>query len=157
MNFPRTIRMDNSDLNVFPRAAEPEEWAVPGTFAFANTESGSLSGKALLAFASGWLGINSFGRSTLVQVSPITYEELDDVMHKLGAHLVAEYGAPNLAAAMPAAQEETNYAIELCQHEPGTLLAIEREFTEKGVGEKVRVITPKGEKPHAKIWEIVED
>ena len=30
----RTIRLDPSDAFVFTRAAEPGEWAVPGTFLF---------------------------------------------------------------------------------------------------------------------------
>ena len=35
MRFPRTIRLDASDERVFAQAAEPEEWAVSGAFAFA--------------------------------------------------------------------------------------------------------------------------
>ena len=31
MKFPRTIRLDPSDVKVFPLAAEPGEWAVPGS------------------------------------------------------------------------------------------------------------------------------
>ncbi len=72
MKFTRTIRLDPSDVKVFPLAAEPGEWAVAGTFAFADTEPAALSRKEQLAFKSGWLGTGSFGRSTLVQVVYIT-------------------------------------------------------------------------------------
>ncbi len=155
--FPRTIRLDVSDLNVFPAAAEPGEWAVPGTFAYSDTEPDSLSGKEQLAFKGGWLGVESFGRSTFVQVSSVTYAQLDTIVERLAAHFVAHYGAPDMPAAIPAAQEEANDAIGLCAHEVGTLLAIERTFTEDGVAEKIRVVEPPGEGLHAKIWEIVED
>ena len=155
--FPRTIRLDVSDLNVFPAAAEPGEWAVPGTFAYSDTEPASLSGKEQLAFEGGWLGVESFGRSTFVQVSSATYEQLDTIVERLAAHFVDRYGAPGMPAAIPVAQEEADYAIGLCDHEVGTLLAIERAFTEDGVTEKIRVVKPRGEDLHAKIWEIVED
>ena len=155
--FPRTIRMDASDLNVFPAAAEPGEWAVPGTFAYSDAEPDSLSGKDQLAFKSGWLGVESFGRSTFVQVASVTYEQLDTIVERLAAHFIAHYGAPDMPAAIPAAQEEADYAIGLCAHEVGTLLAIERAFTEEGIAEKIRIVEPRGERLHAKIWEIVED
>lgn len=155
--FPRTIRLDASDLNVFPAAAEPGEWAVPGTFAYSDTEPGSLSGKDQLAFKGGWLGIESFGRATFVQVASVTYEQLDAIVERLAAHFVDHYGAPDMPAAIPAAQEEADYAIGLCAHEVGTLLAIERAFTEEGVAEKFRTVEPGGEGVHARIWEIVED
>ena len=155
--FPRTIRMDASDLNVFPAAAEPGEWAVPGTFAFSDTEPGSLTGKEQLAFKSGWLGIESFGRATFVQVTSVTYEQLDTIVERLAAHFIAHYGAPDMPAAIPAAQEEADYAIGLCDHEVGTLLAIERAFTEEGIADKFRTVEQRGEPLHARIWEIVED
>jgi len=33
MHFLRTVQLDASDLQVFEQAAEPGEWAVPGSFA----------------------------------------------------------------------------------------------------------------------------
>ena len=155
--FPRTIRLDVSDLNVFAAAAEPGEWAVTGTFAYSDTEPASLSGKDQLAFKNGWLGIESFGRSTFVQVASVTYEQLDSIVEQLAAHFVAQYGAPDMPAAVPVAQDEADYAIGLCAHAVGTLLAIERAFTEDGIAEKIRVVEPRGEGLHAKIWEIVEE
>src|SRR5262245_65068190 len=64
----RTIRLDPSDTFVFERAAEPGEWAVSGAFAFAQLDIGKLEGKQRAAFRSGFLGIESLGWSTLVQV-----------------------------------------------------------------------------------------
>ena len=64
----RTIRLDPSDTFVFERAAEPGEWAVSGAFAFWNDDVTALEGKARAAFRSGFLGVQSLGWSTLVQI-----------------------------------------------------------------------------------------
>ncbi len=157
MKFPRTIRLDPSDVKVFPLAAEPGEWAVPGTFAFADAEPQSMSRKEQLAFKSGWLGTGSFGRSTMVQVVDITAEQYDDVVRMIADHLVSEYGAPDRDAAMTAARDEAADAAGLCDHPINTLLAIEREFTDDGIGERVRAITPEPAGAHTRGWEIVED
>ena len=68
MKLLRTIRLDPSDTFVFERAAEPGEWAVPGGFAFATMDVARLEGKKRAAFRSGFLGIDSLGWSTLLQV-----------------------------------------------------------------------------------------
>ncbi len=157
MKFPRTIRLDPSDVKVFPLAAEPGEWAVPGTFAFADAQPQSLSRKEQLAFKSGWLGTGSFGRSTMVQVVDITAEQYDEVVRMIADHLVSESGAPDSHAAITAARDEAADAAGLCDHPPNTLLAIEREFTDDGISERVRAITPEPAGAHTRVWEIVED
>lgn len=157
MKFPRTIRLDPSDVKVFPLAAEPGEWAVTGTFAFADAEPQSLSRKEQLAFKSGWLGTGSFGRSTMVQVVDITAEQYDEVVRMIADHLVSEYGAPDAEAALAAARDEAAYAAGLCDHPVNTLLAIERELTDEGISERVRAITPEPAGAHTRVWEIVED
>ncbi len=157
MKFPRTIRLDPSDVKVFPHAAEPGEWAVTGTFAFTDAEPQSLSRKEQLAFKSGWLGTGSFGRSTMVQVVDITAEQYDEVVRLIADHLVSAYGAPDTDAALAAARDEAADAAGLCDHPPNTLLAIEREFTDDGISERVRAITPEPAGAHTRVWEIVED
>ena len=157
MKFPRTIRLDASDVYVFPVAAEPGEWAVPGAFAFAERHPATFDRKERLAFASGWLGTESFGRSSLVEVAEIGEQEFFAVVERLARHFVDCYGAPDLPAALPAARQEADYAAGLCQHKIHTLLAVEREMTEQGVVERFRVIVPSRTKDHAKIWEIVAD
>ncbi len=157
MKFPRTIRLDPSEVKVFPQDAEPGEWAVPGTFAFADAEPQSLSRKEQLAFKSGWLGTGSFGRSTMVQVVDITGEQYDEVVRMIADHLVSEYGAPDTDRALAAARDEAADAAGLCDHPVNTLLAIEREFTDEGISERVRAITPEPAGAHTRVWEIVED
>lgn len=157
MKFPRCIRLDASDAQVFHRAARPGEWAVPGSFAFADADPASLDGKQRQAFARGWLGTESFGHSSLVEVTEIDEAAFFQVVERLARHFVAAYGAPDLAAALPAARAEADDAAGLCDHKVHTLLALEREATEAGLVERVRVITPERAEDHARIWEIVED
>ena len=112
MRLPRTIRLDGSDEQVFERAAAPDEWAVSGAFAFADTPPEALRGKTAQAFARGFLGTKSFGWSTLVAVAEIGPGELEAVIEALARHFVECYGAPSLAAARPAAEAEAAFARE---------------------------------------------
>lgn len=157
MKFPRTIRLDVSDANAFSLAAEPEEWAVTGTFAFADADPETMTAKEQLAFRNGWLGTNSFGRATFVQVATIPDNQFDDVIRRLAAHLFQAYGAPDMLAATEAARGEVHYAADLCDHPAGTMLSIEREFTDEGVTERIGVIPKTGDDAHAQIWSLAED
>lgn len=163
MRFPRVIRLDASDAYVFSPAAEAGEWAVPGSFAFFGIEAASLEGKEKIAFASGWLGTESWGRASLVEIAEIDEAGFHRVIERLGRHFAERYGAPSLVEALPAARQEAEEASDLCEHKLGTLLAIEREpapaqddgapaFTER-----LRVIQPQRAQDHAKIWEIGEE
>ena len=157
MKFPRCIRLDASDLNIYTRAAEPGEWAVPGGFAYADCDPEGLDRKARLAFHSAWLGTESSGHTTLAEVAEIDAAGFERVIEHLARHFVEIYGAPDLAAARPVARAEAEEAAALCQHKLHTLLAIEREMTEAGVVERFRVITPARARDHAKVWEIVPE
>jgi hypothetical protein len=156
--FPRTIRFDASDERVFERAAGPDEWAVSGAFAFADADPAAITGKARQAFANGFLGTASFGWSTFVAVAEIAPDEFERVVGTLAAHFVERYGAPSLAAALPVARAEAEFAASLCEgHKVNTLLAVERAFGPDGIRERFRVIEPRGEPQHARIWELADD
>lgn len=157
MKFPRTIRLDNSDLQVFHRAAAPGEWAVPGSFAFLERDPAGFDTKEQLAFRSGWLGTASFGRATLAEVAEIAEAEFFQVVERLAAHFVERYGAPGLAEALPAAREEADHAASLCDHKVHSLLAIERELGDAGIVERFRVVRPERAPDHARIWQIVPE
>src|ERR1700722_6247685 len=45
MKLLRTIRLDPSDAFIFPAAAEPGEWAVPGAFMFFGADLAAFVGK----------------------------------------------------------------------------------------------------------------
>jgi hypothetical protein len=157
MKFPRCVRLDSSDLHVYRCAAEPGEWAVPGGFAFADRDPSGFDNKEQLAFQSGWLGTESFGRSSLVEVAEIDEAGFAMVVERLAHHFVEAYGAPDLADALTVAREEADDAASLCEHKRHSLLALEREMTEAGMVERFRVITPERARDHAKIWDIVPD
>src|SRR4051812_42943508 len=108
--LPRTIRLDPSDLVVFTRAAEPGEWAVPGGFAFWDEDPAALAGKRRQEFRAGFLGLGSFGWSTLVEVAEASPQARDAAVTALAAHILAGYGAPDAAAARAAAEEEVAFA-----------------------------------------------
>ena len=48
MKFPKTIRFDNSDLNIFENPSEEGEWAISGAFEFSNDTKENLKGKRKL-------------------------------------------------------------------------------------------------------------
>ena len=158
MKLPRTIRLDGSDPRVFTHAAEVGEWAVTGTFAFVDATPGDMDNKTQLAFKSGWLGLDSFGFSTFVQICVVPEGEDEAAARALAAHLFEVYGAPDMLMAMTAAKSEIAYAASLCDQPAGTLLAIEREMTEDGITEKIRVIPrPDDEGGHAQIWSLTDE
>ncbi len=153
MKFPRTLRLDQSDPQVFPAAAEPGEWAIPGSFAFADSAPEAITGKAQQAFANGWLGLESFGRATLVEVADITDAELARLIERLAQHFLSNYHAPDLAQALPVARAEIDDAASLCPHKVHTLLAIERLINPAGeIVERVRVVEPQRAQEHTRIW-----
>ena len=157
MKFPRTIQFDISDKNTFPVAAEPEEWALTGTFAFSDSDPQTLSNKEQLAFRNGWLGIGSFGHSTFAVVAEISHDQFETVVSRLAGHLFEHYRAPDMLAAAEAARTEADYAATLCSHPLETILGIYREFTEEGIRERIHVISKQTDPMHAKIWTVVDD
>jgi hypothetical protein len=158
MKMLRTIRLDASDANVFPEAARPGEWAVTGTFAFADADPGAWSRKEQIAFRSGWLGTESLGRATFVQVADIAGETFEQVVEQLARHFRERYGAPDAEAASKAAREEVAYAAGLADQPPGTLLAIEREFRDDSIAERIKIVdTARRGDQHARIWTVVDD
>ena len=155
--FPKVIRLDSSDLQVFPQAAAPGEWAVPGSFAFSDAKFEDLAGKERLAFVHGWLGTESFGFAALVEVAEISEAEYVQVVERLAQLFVERYRAPSLGDALPAARSEAEYAAALSDHKAHQLLAMEREEGPDGLVERVRLVRPERASSHAKIWEIVAD
>jgi hypothetical protein len=145
--LPRTIRLDPSDKHIFATAAEPGEWAVPGTFLFWDRPADSLSRKEAIAFRSGFLGVNSFGHSTLVTVQEARPDERAAMVETLAGQFVAHLGAPSIDIALPAAEQEVALAASLCaEHGIGTLIALHRKRGEDGdIREQFRTLRPRDE------------
>lgn len=145
MKLARVIRLDESDLNVFTNAAEPGEWAIPGTFAYSKWTEDDLTGKARQEFAHGWLGLTSFGRASVVAVTSITETERSGLIDLLAFHFTEAWGAPNVDTARPVAEEEIAHMVQMCSdQDENTLMVIERELTEAGVKDRFRLIPPQG-------------
>lgn len=140
IRFPLTVRLDESDVQIFERAAEAGEWAIPGSFVFSNASEADLIGKTRQAFASGFLGLASFGWSTLVSVGEMPDAEYETLENSLAMHFVARYGAPDIASALPAAKAELEFATGLCDHPLNSILAVERSLQPDGIREQFRLV-----------------
>ncbi len=148
MKLLRTIRLDASDNFVFESAAEPGEWAVSGAFVFWGGDPAALAGKARSAFRSGFLGVASLGWSTLVQIVEASEAERAELVDALAAQLVKRFGAPDVAAAKAAAEEEVAFAESLCTQPQDTLIAVHRTYDDGNVREAFRTLRPRnGQKP----------
>ena len=128
----RAIRLDASDTFVFERAAAPNEWVVSGSFLFWDQDVSRLQGRAKSAFRSGFLGLGSNGWTTLAVVVEATADEREAALASLSAYLMAEQGAPDMAAARAAAADEIDFAENLAQHPLQTLVAVHRSLTADG-------------------------
>lgn len=144
MKLLRTIRLDPSDTFVFERAAEPGEWAVSGGFVFSDTDPDRLQGKARTAFRAGFLGVDSLGWSTLVQIVEATAEDRTGLVDKLTHRLVRSFGAPDPAAARAAADEEVSFSESLCTQPVDSLIAVHRTFENGELREAFRSLRPRG-------------
>jgi hypothetical protein len=143
LKLPRTIRLDPSDTFVFERAAEPGEWAVSGAFVFWNRDLANLRQKQRVALRSGFLGIDSLGWSTLAIVTEASEADRQAMVERLAGQLLEKYGAPNVAAARLAAEEEVAFAASICDPPPQTLLAVQRSVEDGEIRERFRTLKPR--------------
>ncbi len=158
MKLPKTIQLDVSDTQVFEMAAQPGEWAVTGSFRYSDVDPDTFNRKQRFAFQSAWLGVETGGHSTFVQVTSASPEDLESVAGKLADLFVRDFGAPDQATALPVARDEVRYVSELCEFDDGTLLSLTREPGPDGVREVVRPVpTSTGTDQPFRIWEIVEE
>jgi hypothetical protein len=152
----RTIRLDPSDTFVFEHAADPGEWAVSGAFMFADADPDALAGKSRAAFRGGFLGVASLGWSTLVQIVEATQEDRDRLVDTLGRQLHERLGAPDLATARTAAEEEVAFAASLCDHPRDTLVAVRRTFEDGAIREAFRTLHPRGTRKPMRAFSFLE-
>ncbi len=144
MMLARAIHFDESDMNIFHFPAGTGEGCISGGFEFSNWSEADLVGKARQAFSNGWLGIETFGRVSVVAVTQTEQSELDLLLKTLSQHFVDVYGAPSIADAEGVAREEIRHMIDICDGQPpNTLLLVSRELTEAGVKESFRVVEPR--------------
>ena len=156
MRFPRVIRLDDSDSQVYENPAIPGEWAVPGSFVFLDVDPDTLNGKQIQAFHRGFLGTKSLGWSTLVTIAEISDEEYQVAIESLATYFMQQGGAPDRTAALTAAREEAVFAASLCDHEIHTLLTLERKAEGESIIENFRVVRVPDASDHAtmKLWTV---
>ena len=124
MKLLRTIALDPSDTFVFDVPAEPGDWAVSGAFRFCDRDPAELSGKDRSAFRSGFLGVQSWGWSTLAQIVHATEDDRRTVVELLASQLVERFGAPDLAIARLAAEEQVAFAQSLGRMRSASTVAL---------------------------------
>jgi hypothetical protein len=156
MKLLRTIRLDPSDTFVFPAAAAPGEWAVPGAFMFHDVDPAALEGKERSAFRSGFVGVGSFGWSTLAQIVEATPSDRAVAIAQLAQHLFNRLGAPDLAAARKVAAEEVDFSASLCDHPTDTLIAMHRSDEDGAIRETFRTLRPRGGPKPLRVFSVVE-
>jgi Family of unknown function (DUF6505) len=159
MKLLKTVRADTSDTFVFEKSAETGEWAVSGAFLFANLDPMTLTGRPRAAFRGGFLGVNSLGWSTLAQIVEVAAEERATAVALLATRLVEHCGAPDLATATAAAEEEIEFAASLCNHPAGMLIAVSRRYETETIRESFRTLqaNPSGKSPVFSFIELIDD
>jgi len=143
MKLLRTIRLDPSDTFIFAAAAEPGEWAVSGSFVFWDLDPAALEGKARTAFRSGFLGLQSLGWSTLVQIVETSADGRKQAVEQLARQLVEKFGAPDIQAATAAAEDEIAFAESLATEDKDTLIAVHRRVEDGEIREAFRTLKPR--------------
>ncbi len=156
MKLLRTIRLDPSDTFVFENAAEPGEWAVSGAFVFWGSEPEALEGKVRTAFRSGFLGVATLGWSTLVQIVEASADDRAELVEMLAQRLVEHFGAPDLAAARTAAEEEITFAESLATQPKDMLVAVHRVFEDGAVRESFRTLRPRNGPKPVRVFSFLE-
>lgn len=156
MKLLRTIALDPSDTFVFDVAAEPGDWAVSGAFRFYDRDPEKLNRKERSAFRSGFLGVQTWGWSTLVQIVAARPEDRLALVELLAAQLVDRFGAPDLATARPAAEEEVTFTETLCTHPVGSLLAIHRSAADGEIRESFRRLKLREGQAHGRAFSFME-
>jgi hypothetical protein len=152
----RTIALDPSDTFVFDVPAEPGDWAVSGAFRFRDRDPTKLTGKDRSAFRSGFLGVKTWGWSTLAQIVPATEDDRRALVELLAARLIERLGAPDLATARLAAEEEIAFVQSLCTHPVSALIAVYRSASDGEVRESFRRLQLREGQSHGKAFSFME-
>ena len=95
-------------------------------------------------FRAGFLGVATLGWSTLVQVVEASESDRAALVDALARQLCDHFGAPALAQARAAAEQEVAFAASLCDHPLDTLLALHRTRQDGEIREQFRVLRPRG-------------
>lgn len=145
MRLLRCLRLDDSDDRVYPRAARGGEWVVPGTFkfTFADRDPETLQDGEKAAFDGGFLGIETFGWSTLAVVAELDEVVYRQLLERLAVHMRDEYGAPSLEDALREARGELEFSASLARAPINTIFSMRRRLNDQGVAEDISIHRPR--------------
>jgi hypothetical protein len=91
-----------------------------------------------------------------VQIVPATEDDRQTLVDLLAKQLVGRFGAPDLAAARRAAEEEVAFAQSLCTHPVSALIAVHRSASDGEVRESFRRLQLREGQRHGKAFSFME-
>lgn len=133
--LPRTVAPLGARIRI-PDAAPPGAWAVAGTFRYRHRDPATLVGREAQVFKASWYALGVFAPALHVEAAEIAPDELERAARELAAHLLDAWDVPDPTTAVETAREELEFALALCAHPRGTVLAMQREFNEQGLIER---------------------
>ncbi len=74
----------------------------------------------------------------------------------LATQLLAHFGAPDIAAARLAAEEEVGFTASLCDHPTGTLAAVSRSLENGSIREAFRALIPDAGLKPTRVFDFIE-
>ena len=127
-----------------------------GGFRVCPLRPGKFAGQGAGRIPAGFLGLDSLGRSTLAQIVETNEKDRRAVIEMLAAQLVKYFGAPDLATASLAAEEEIGFVASLCDHSPDVLVAVTRSHENGTIREQFRTLRSRGGAEHTNAFEFFE-
>ena len=110
------MRLDISDTNIFSNPADPGEWAITETFTYIDIDCEDLNSEEKIAYKSGWLGLDGFGRSTLVCVSVIMKLKYQHKISRFAVYIFSQFEASGILEALQAELTKISDMAILCNH-----------------------------------------
>ena len=91
-----------------------------------------------------------------MQIVEASEQDRAAVVEMLGRALHERLGAPDLAVARAAAEEEVAFAASLCDHPRDTLIAVRRTFEDGAIREAFRTLHPRGDRKPMRAFSFLE-
>ena len=92
----------------------------------------------------------------MAQIVETNENERCAVVELLAVQLVKRFGAPDLATARMAAEDEIDFVMSLCDHPPGVLVAVTRSHENGTIREAFRTLRPREGAGHTRAFEFLE-
>jgi hypothetical protein len=92
----------------------------------------------------------------LAQIVEASEQDRVALVDLLARQLLERLGAPDLASARGAAEEEVAFAASLCDHPRDTLIAVRRTFEDGAIREAFRTLRPRGERKPMRAFSFLE-